>query len=194
MHCGTYPRPSSSETFNKSASIRLRRHTLSPAGSVQVPFPHFSIPQHFWGAGHCRSCWQVVPHTGGSSIGQLPGLFKRKLDGQHTPYSCAGWTRHLYIGGQVGLPGVLPQRNGRGESVIWSGSPAGHIVASDFDLRQLGIGGQGSREHDFSISWQDCAFPGHTTPRQGSLHSHFWHPVSVSIWKFFIILLNSLKS
>lgn len=56
------------------------------------------------------------------------------------------------MGGQFGFPGVSPQRNGLGESVICNGSPAGQMVKSDFAFRQLGTGGHGGLAQLTSIS------------------------------------------
>lgn len=127
----------------------------------------------------------------GSSIGQVPGRLRFMLDGQQTPYSCFGSTRQLYIGGQVGLPGESPQRNGRGESVICNGSPAGQIVDRDFALRQRGIGGHGGRTHVASVSSHVWLVPGQVIPRQGSRHSHFGQPVRGSIcWRELHYLLH----
>lgn len=185
VHWGTYPRPCLSEILSISASTRSLWQALSPCGTEQTPPPHFSLLQHFWGPGHSKSCWQELPQIAGSSNGHVPGLFRLMLDGQQTPYSCFGSTRQLYIGGQVGFPGESPQRNGLGESVICSGSPAGQIVDSDFALRQLGIGGHGGRAHVTSINSHVWLVPGQATPRQGSRHSHLAQPVFGSIceWK-----------
>lgn len=186
MHWGTYPRPCLSEILSISASIRSLWQALSPRGTEQTPPPHFSLLQHFCGPGHSKSCWQELPQIAGSSNGHVPGLFKVMLDGQQTPYSCFGSTRQLYIGGQVGFPRESPQRNGLGESVICSGSPAGQIVDSDFALRQLGIGGHGGRAHVTSINSHVWLVPGQVIPRQGSRHSHLGQLVfgSICSWEW----------
>lgn len=163
--------------------MRSRRQTLRSSGIKQLPPPQRSLWQHFCGGGHSKSCWHVLPHIVGASFGQLPALVKLKFEGQQTPYSCLGSTRHLYIGGQLGLPGVLPHRNGLMESVICKGSPTGHTLKSDFALRQLGTGGHGGRAQFTSINSHIWPGPGQVMPRHGSLHSHLGQPLLESIYE-----------
>jgi hypothetical protein len=89
-------------------------------------------------------------------------------------------TWQVYIGGQTGLPGMSPQRKGRGELLICNGAPNGHIVITVLALRQVGTGGQGGFKHFTSVI-SHLSLRGQMMLRQGFWHLHLEHPVRESI-------------
>jgi len=157
-----------------------RQHALTPSGATHVLPPQRLLLQHFCTPGHSRSWRQVISHesVSATSAGHEPKRII--LDGQQTPYSCFPSTWQVNIGGQMGLPGALPQRYGRGELLICNGSPSGQIVDRNFALRQVGTSGHGGVEHFTSIGSQ-VSLRGQKTPRQGFRHLHLEHPVYLSI-------------
>jgi len=144
-----------------------------PSGTIHILPPQRLLWQHFCSPGHSRSLWQPILHNSVSatSAGHDPRRCTFILDGQQTPYSCFPSTRQLYIGGQMGVPGTLPQRYGRGELLICNGLPNGQIVDIDLALRQVGTGGHGGVEHFTSIS-SHVSLPGQTMSLQGFRHLH----------------------